>query len=191
MMRSIRVVLAMALLAPAGAAAQSPLSAELRLGLGVPTQDFGEAELGNGIGFEASLRYQLPLCLSLYAGWDWYHFSSDQGGVDFDFEDTGYAVGLLWKPMRLDGYLGPWIRGGMVYDHVEIEDGEGDLVADSDHAFGYEVGAGLTLPLTGRFSLTPGVRYRAFSPEMESGGTTADAVELSYLALEIGLAIDF
>ena len=191
-MRLIRVALALALLAPAGAAmAQSPFSAEVRLGVGYPTEDFGAAEPALGLGFEATILYDLPLCLQLYAGWDWYHFGSEDDAVDLDFEDTGYAAGLRWTPERFERFLGPWLRAGVVYDHIEIENDEGDVVSDSDHVLGYEAGLGLTFPLGDRVTLTPGVRYRTFAPEMEAAGITADAADFSYVAMEIGMAIRF
>ena len=191
MMRFIRVALALALLAPAGAAAQSPFSAELRVGAGIPAQDFGTAELGTGIGGELTLLYQLPLCLQLYAGWDWYHFGTETEAPEYDFEDTGYAAGLRWTPVRLSRFLGPWLRAGIVFDHIEMEDDQGDLVSDSDHTLGFEGGLGLTLPLGERFRLTPGVRYRTFAPEMQVGSVTADAEDFSYIAVEVGIATTF
>jgi len=189
MMRFSWAIPAVGLLAFAGAAtAQSPFSAELRLGAGIP-QDFGELALSPGFGFEGTIRYDLPLCLQLYTGWDWYRFTDDQD-ADLDLEDTGYALGLRWTPMRLEQFLGPWLRGGIVYDHLEIEDADGELVSDSDHTLGFEVGGGVTIG-RGRVALTPGVRYRRFSPEMQVGNVTSDAEDFSYLAVELGVVFDF
>lgn len=189
MMRLIRIILALTLLAGASAAtAQSPFSAVVRGGAAFPS-DFGDAELGTGFGFGATLEYRLPMCLALYAGWDWFHFTEE--GTDLDIEDTGYAAGLRWTPVRLEQFLGPWLLAGALYKHVEIEDDNGDIVADSDHVLGFEAGGGVTLRLTDRLALLPGVRYRTFSPEMEIGGVTADAEDLSYVALELGLSIAF
>jgi len=83
-----------------------------------------------------------------------------------------------------------WLRAGGLYDHAEIENTAGDIVADSGHEFGWEAGAGLSVPIGERLALAPGVRYRTFSANVDVGeGTTS--VDLTYVAVEVGLSWSF
>jgi opacity protein-like surface antigen len=75
--------------------------------------------------------------------------------------------------------------------NVEIEDEDaGDLVADSKHTFGFEVGGGLDVTLNDRWSLTPGVRYRRFEPKVRFGGAESSNT-LSYVTFDVGIAVRF
>jgi hypothetical protein len=82
------------------------------------------------------------------------------------------------------------LEGGGTYKHVEIEDTGGDMIADSGHGLGFEVGAGAVVPLGQSWRLSPVVRYRSISPEFTIDGVTTSG-ELNYLALELGLAYRF
>lgn len=83
----------------------------------------------------------------------------------------------------------PWLRGGGLYNHVEIENANGSLVADSAHTLGWEVGGGVALPLGG-VSVTPGLRYRRFEPDVRFGGTATPAT-LAYLTYDVGICWTF
>lgn len=178
-------------LATSSAAAQQRLAVELRGGADIPTAEIEGEELGTGFGFDATLRYRFMPHLAIYGGWDWIRFSPDDSfaGADLDFEETGYVFGLRFeRPFAAS--LGAWGRAGGTYDHIEIENADGDLIADSEHGLGWEAAAGLAIPMTPSLSVTPGVRYRALDRDVELGGTTTE-VELRYIALEIGLAYGF
>ena len=73
---------------------------------------------------------------------------------------------------------------------MELENEAGDIISDTGHGFGYEVGGGLTVPLGIRSSLTPGVRYRSLSRDLEVG-TASGSARLSYITLGTGVAISF
>jgi hypothetical protein len=166
----------------------------LRAGAG-PSEDANGVELDPGYGFEGLIEYRLMPHVLGYGGWDWIHFMSDQSfaGTDMDFEETGYAFGLRFEhPFGGESGGGPawWVRGGATYDHIEIENDDGDIVGDSGHGFGWEAGAGATFPFAERWSLTPGVRYRALSRDITVSGTTS-AVDLSYTLFEVGLSRSF
>jgi opacity protein-like surface antigen len=109
--------------------------------------------------------------------------------VRYDVEHNGYAFGLQFQhPLyRRTGY---WVRAGGLYTHIGLEDDDGGLAGDTDHEFGWEAGGGLRVPLSERFALMPGVRYRALSADLRVGDTTTP-VDLSYVALEIGLQFSF
>lgn len=177
-------------LATIPAAGQERLALELRGGVDVPTAEIDGDELGTGFGFDATLRYRFMPHLAAYAGWDWIRFSPDDSfaGADLDFEETGYVFGLRFEhPFTASSPLSFWARAGGTYDHLEIENADGDVIADSEHGLGWEAAAGLAIPVTPRLSLTPGARYRSLDRDVELPGGTSE-VELRYVALEIGLA---
>lgn len=186
-MRSFITASAIALtLAAAGVAhAQIPIELEARGGAAFPTEDLGDSELktGGGAGLSLSVRF-LPHAAA-YAGWDWFQFQPKGTASAFDIVTTGYAFGLHFQhPVYRT--IGTWVRAGGLYAHIEVEDGTGMLVSDSDHELGWEAGGGFRVPIAYRIALTPGVRYRSLSADLVSGGETTP-VDLSYLTAEIGL----
>ena len=176
-------------LAAAPAAAEYfPWTVEPCGGAALPTADLGDSELDTGFGFEGTLGYQVQKHLWVYAGWDWMHFGSE---ADLDHKETGYAFGVRFVHPVSDGsdlrYL---VRLGGTLDHIEVENADGDLVADSDHGLGWEAGLGLALPLNGRWDLTPGVRYRSLSRDVAFEQGDVD-VDLQYVAIEVGASYRF
>jgi opacity protein-like surface antigen len=79
---------------------------------------------------------------------------------------------------------------GGIYNHIELEAEDGDLVADSGHELGWEAGAGFAIPLGQRFAVTPGVRYRTFSAQLDLGDGRMD-VDLSYVVIDVGMSYAF
>lgn len=189
-----KIVGSMVILAMAGvgaAQAQVPVSVELRGGAAFPTADFGDASLKTGGGAGFALNYRFMPHLAVFGGWDWMRFTTDTPfrGAGYDVENTGYAFGLIFDH-PVAGNVSSWLRGGALYGHVELENAAGDLVADSGHELGWEVGGGVRVPLTERLSLTPGVRYRTLSADIAVGQATVP-VDLAYVMAEIGLQFRF
>lgn len=181
-------------LAPSDVDAQRRWAFELRANAAVPTQDIGDDELDTGFGLEGTFRYRFLTHLGAYAGWDWIRFGADDAfaGANMDLEETGYVLGLRFEhPFSGEEPTGAglawWVRAGGTYNHIEVENSDGDMVADSGHGVGWEAGGGLAYGFAGSWSLTPGVRYRSLSRDVEIGGTTTD-VDLQYVAFEVGLA---
>lgn len=166
---------------------------ELRGGAAFPTEDIGADDLGTGVSLDATFSYQFTTRVGAYAGWGWAHFNPETSfaGSDIDFEETGYVFGLRFQqPFSEGGPVSGWLRAGGTVVHLELEDDEGDLVADSGHGLGFEAAAGVAIGLGERWSLTPGVRYSLVSREVEIGPTTTD-IDLRYLTLDMGLAWSF
>ena len=190
MRRTIIATAALAVLAGTGTVrAQERWAFEIRGGAGMTTQDFGDADLGTGFGFEGTVRYRIQPHLALYAGWDWYHYSTDESfaGADVDIEDTGYAFGFRFEHPLGTSPAALWARAGGIYDHAEIEDSDGEIVADSGHGLGWEIGGGLALPIARAWKVTPGVRYRMLSRDIDIGDARTE-IDLSYAALELGFS---
>jgi hypothetical protein len=170
------------------AEAQRPVTLDLRGGAAFPTQDLGDAELKTGAGFELNVLVRVLPHLGVYGGWNWYSFVMDRPfrGTKYDVEDTGYNFGLQFRhPMlsRVDGF----VQAGGIYKHLEFENAAGDIIADTGHELGWEVGGGLAIAVTPSLAITPGVRYRTFAADVAIGPVTTP-VDMSYVAAEIGLA---
>jgi hypothetical protein len=188
--RMIMVPLLLALCA-GSARAQNRFALEINGGAAFPTEDLGTAALksGFGLGFTGNVRVMPHV--HLYAGWDYHRFMTDElvGSNEFDIDDTGYAFGAKFQhPMaaKMDG----WLRVGAMYNHVELEDQNGDIVSDTGHEFGWETGAGISIPLNDRFALMPGMRYRTYGSTLTIGNTDRQ-IDLSYFTAELRMAFTF
>lgn len=172
--------------------AQPRFAAEVRGGVNVAVDEFADVDLDTGAGLEIGLGVRVAPDLFVYGAWDWQNRAAKTPlfGTTVDLEDTGYAFGLRYVA-PLSTRAKPWVRAGGLFNHVEIEDEDsGDLVADSEHTFGFEVGGGLDVTLNDRWSLTPGVRYRRFEPKVRFGGAESSRT-LSYVTVDVGLALKF
>ena len=192
---AIAVAITSVFVAASPVLAQQPWAVEVRGGVAFPTADLGEDELDTGLGFEGTIRYDFMPHLAAYAGWDWMHFGADDAGgvTDVDVESTGYALGLRFEhPFSGEtGYgLAYWARAGVLIDHIEIEDQDGNLIADTGHGLGWEVGAGVAIGVGDRGSFTPGVRFRSLSRDLEFDGGEVP-VDLRYMTAELGFAWRF
>jgi len=175
------------------AQAQGQWEVEIRGHSAVSTQDAAKDRHENGFGFEGVVSYRFLPHLALYGGWDWTHFAAIDAiaGPNMDLEETGYVLGLRFQhPFRADGGTAYWLRAGATYNHFEIENADGDLVADSGHGVGWEAAGGLALPVAQRWSVNPGLRYRAISRDLDINGN-AVTVDLQHISLEIGFAFRF
>ncbi|MGE3513152.1 MAG: outer membrane protein [Vicinamibacterales bacterium] len=187
----ILALIAITAAAPARAQAQGPWTLEVRAGGSVPTGSFAGTDLEAGVGFEGSLGYRFAPGLSLFGGWDWQHRQAEDPlfGRAEDVEDTGYVYGLRFVTPG-SATAKPFLRVAGLWNHVELEDEEGELVADSEHTWGFEVGGGLDVSLSESWSLTPGVRYRRFEPAVRFGAAETEA-RLSYVTFDVGFAWRF
>ena len=194
-MRIIRTAGAALLIAVSAyeAQGQGRLTVDLRGAVATPTGKVAGAELGTAIGFGGVVALRLSGSVHAYGGWDWMPFSVDQSfaGNDLTFVETGYTFGLrLERAMRTGGRAALRLEGGGTYKHVEIENDGGHTVIDSDNSLGFEVGAGLVLPLGEVLRVTPGLRFRSLSPEFGSGAATTKGT-LRYVGLELGFSFLF
>lgn len=192
----IRVALTTAIFALAtSASAQEPWSVELRGGAAFPTVDMvGDLGTGNGVVLEGNVEYRFMPHLGAYVGWDWVHFNPEESfaGSDVDFEGTGYMAGLRFQHPLADAVpFDGWIRAGVRFDHLELEDADGEIVAGTDRDVGFEAGAGVAVRVAERWSVTPGVRYRAISHDVQTGPNTTNEADLRHVLVELGVAYRF
>ncbi len=164
-------------------------SVEIGADAAYATQDLGAADLGAGFGFEAAVAYRFMPHVAAYAGWGWHHFAADgfQVGMDMDAEETGYTFGLHFAHPLGASPLGYFVQAGGLYNHIEFE---GDLTADTGHGLGWQLGAGLVVPVGSKWQLMPGVRYRSLSRDIEIGDVTSN-LDLTYVTVHVGFARTF
>lgn len=173
--------------------AQDRWTLEATGGAAVPTGDLGDAALNAGLTFGASVSARVMPHLAVYGGWDWVHFSTDEGnGGELDVEETGYGLGLRFEhPLRGEsGFPKVRLQAGGTYKHIEVEDADGDLVADSGHGLGFEGGAGLAVAFGEQWQLTPMLRYRSLSRDLDLG-VGEQSLELQYVTFELGFSRAF
>lgn len=172
--------------------AQDRFSVELRGGASFATEKLGDTDLAIGFGFEGILAYRFMSHLGVYAGWGWNKFASDNSfaGTEVDFEETGYMFGFQFSHPIGKSPVAYYVRGGGIYNHIEVENNNGDIIADSEHGIGWQLGAGVDISLGSNWHLIPGVKYQALSRDIKLE-TTTTAVDLNYISASIGIAKKF
>jgi len=172
--------------------AQNKWSLEFRPGVDYATTDISNADLGIGFGLEGTIAYRFMPHLAAYAGWSYNNFAVDQSfaGADASFEETGYTFGFQFIHLIGESTLSYLVRIGGTYNHIEIENNDGDIIIDSGHGLGWQAEAGLVIPLSERFSLLPSVRYRSLNRDIKIENVST-SVDLNYLSVGVGLSWSF
>lgn len=169
--------------------AQNKWSVEFRPGLNFPSDDIGASKIETGFGFEATVGYRFMEHLHAYLGWGYNNFSIE--GSDADQDETGYTFGLQFiHPIRTSENLSYLIRAGAVYNHLEFEDSNGDLIDNSGHGLGWLVGAGISYELVNDWALRPTISYRSLSRDLVVEGETFN-VDLNHLSFGLGISKTF
>lgn len=175
------------------AGAQNRFSVDLRVAGAAPIEKLAGADLSAGLGLGATVALRLQPHLHLYGGWDVLAFQTEQSfaGADRDFVETGYTYGLRFEhPFGAATALLYRLEAGGTFKHVEIENEDGDIIADSDHTVGFELGAGVVLNARQSWRIVPMLRLRSLAPEFAVGAVTTDGT-LRYVAVEVGVSRRF
>lgn len=151
-----------------------------------------DVSLNTGFGFEGVFHYRILRDFGLYAGWGWNRMGAELSfaGNDVCFEETGYVFGLQYRRQLGSSPLAFYFRGAGLYNHIEIENAEGDILHDTKHGFGWQAATGLEIDLGSNWSLTPGVKFNSLVRESEYEGVTRD-LNLNYLQARVGIAKRF
>ena len=171
--------------------AQGPLSLEARVGASLPVGSYRSATLAEpGPGFGLHFVYRRSARRSFYIGFDQHRFGCDPESCrGEDLVSTGWTVGTRLR-LRPETAFMPWLGLGMLFDRLEGELGPADAaLADqvSDLGLGGEVGVGALVRVGGRFSASPGVRYRLVNTRFDDAGL----VRLRYLVADLGIVLGF
>ena len=149
---------------------QEKWSLEFRPNIDFPTEDLVDSNIKTGFGFEVAVGYRFMEHLGAYVGWGYNNFNVEDSDVDFD--ETGYTFGLQFiHPIGTSESLSYLFRAGAIYNHIELEDNDGNLIDDTGHGLGWEVGAGLNYHLGSNWNLRPQIGYRALSRDLDVEGT--------------------
>ena len=166
---AVGVLVAAELSAPRGVRAQiAPLTYELRLGSSVPVGDLREAgvswagELGADYSFGMAFAYAVRWYAAAYVGFSQHRFSCRISGCgrNTDLTATGFDGGVRW--IFGSGRIIPVIRTGAVTYRMEghAPDGSGgSQPVTSRRGVGLEGGVGISVRLSRRIVISPGVRY--------------------------------
>ena len=119
------------------------------------------------------------------AGWN--RFGADQSfaGDDVCFEETGYVFGLQYKHPVGTSNVQYYVRGGGLYNHIETENKDGDIINDSGHGLGWQLAGGIELPLKRNWAFVPGVKFNFLNRETEFEEESMD-LDYNYVSLRVG-----
>lgn len=164
---------------------------ELNGGASFATRELGGVDLNTGFGFETLFHYRFMDHLGAYAGWGWNKFSTDDkfAGSSVDFEETGYVFGLQFMHPISTSSLSYYARLGGLYNHIEIEEGD-DIIEDTGHGLGFQVAAGISIPLGSNWNLNPGLKFNALAKQLDMG-TTETSLDLNYVMVRVGIVKNF
>lgn len=166
---------------------------ELNTGASFVTHNVANADLNIGGGFEAILHYRFMPHTGVYAGWGWNKNASTNesfAGQNMDFEETGYIVGLQYIHPLANYPVSWYVRAAGLYNHIEIENSNGDIVEDTGHGLGWQVAGGFSIPMSSKWELNPGVKFNALSRELTTNGATHN-LDLNYLSMRVGIVRSF
>ncbi len=168
--------------------AEKKFGFEFNGGLSLATQKVADAHMQPGFGYEGLLSYRFMPSMGVYAGWGWNKFASKESfaGKDIDFEETGYVLGLEFRRAIAASSLAAYVRAGGLYSHLEIENTDGEIIADTGHGFGFQLAAGINVPLGKNWSLMPGLKFNSLQREVAFEGMDRN-LEHRYVSARIGV----
>ena len=174
----------------------------LRGGGAFPTGDFSNSEAssttaidaaksGFGYGLDAGLSLGV---LGIYAGFDHINFDCESNTCNSDgkYKLQGVTAGLR---LRLPGsaFIHPWVKGGVTFNELMGGYGSSTQELTTDRNPGYEIGAGLDIPILGVFSIYPQARYVGQNFKYDIPGvtntSTSPEAKANYVTFDLGLSI--
>lgn len=171
---------------------ESRFGIELNSEVSIVSTDLNGANLNTGLGFETIFQYRFMPFTSVYGGWGYTHFNANESfaGSDIDFEQTGYIVGLQFKNTIAESPLSYFVRGGLLYSHIEVENNAGEIISDTGHGVGFQVAGGIEVALGKNWSLAPSLKFNSLSGETELEGVNHQ-LDLRYVSARIGIVKRF
>lgn len=165
---------------------------EFSSGASIATQKIDNASLKSGFGFEGTFHYRFMPHFGVYAGWGWNRFDAEESfaGDDVCFEETGYVFGLNFKHPIGTSKLAYYVRAGALYNHVETENADGDIINNTGHGLGFQLAGGIDINLGKNWSLTPGLKFNSLSRDTEFEGTPKK-LKYQYISARIGFTKKF
>ena len=161
---------------------------EFSSGVSMATSKLSETTLNTGLGFEGIFHYRFLAHTGVYAGWGWNQFTANEsfGENDVCFEETGYVFGLQYKRPLGDSPLQYYLRAGGLYNHIETENSEGEIIDDTGHGLGWQLAGGIDIPLGKSWNFTPGIKFNSLSRDSDFEGFTRE-LDYGYFSLRLGI----
>lgn len=144
---------------------------EISTGPSVATRNFADG-LKPGYGYDGTVHFRVLPHADIYGGWgyNWFSTSTGSSATNRDYEETGYVLGLQFR-RPIDGFKTRYfLRAGAIYNHIEVENDNGDILGDTGHGFGFQLAAGIDIDLGRSWSLTPVVKYNNLSQYLDAEG---------------------
>lgn len=174
----------------------APLTYEMRAGVAIPVQELADpdvgwaGEAGPGPSFGMDFAYAFAHYAAVYGGFSQHRFACPASGCGRDTElvATGFDAGIRF--ILGSGRVIPLLRVGPVSYRVEgtvPTEGGGTRSTVSHRSLGWEAGFGLTIRLTRRLVLVPGVRYLRSGADF---GAVGD-LPLRSVVADVGLMLGF
>ncbi len=165
---------------------------ELNGGVSIATKELNNTNLNVGGGFELLLHYRFMPHLGAYAGWGWNKFSAEKSfaGNDIHFEETGYIFGLQFMHPIGNTPFSYYVRGGGLYNHIETENSKNDIINDTGHGFGFQLGGGINYYLGNNWNLKGGVKFNSLSRDTDFKGVSK-TLDYQYISLRVGVVRQF
>lgn len=191
MKQSVLLIFAVVLLIPSnvfGVERGERFSVELNSGVSLATNKLIGIKPYPGLGFEGLVHYHLVPQFGVYGGWGWNHFGVGKSfiGSDASFEETGYILGVQYKQSFGDSPISCYLRLAGLFNHIETENSEGDIISDTKHGFGYQAAVGMEIPLGEKWSLTPGLKFNHLKRDSKFDDVLKK-LDHNYVSLRIGL----
>lgn len=166
---------------------------ELKGGAAIPVKELNGSSLNAGFGFEGIVHYKLMTHTGLFAGWGWNKLPASHtfAGDDMCFEETGYVLGLQFMHPIADTRFSYYVHAAGLYKHIETENADGDIIHDSRHGMGYQLGGGVNFGLNGNWSLSAGLKFSSLTRETTFEGAEKNFAYSYISAPRIGLVKHF
>ena len=100
-------------------------------------------------------------------------------------EETGYIFGLQFKQNLPGSPVSCFVRGAGLYNHLETENSDGNVISDSGHGLGWQVAGGFDIPLSTKWSITPGVKFNTLRRDTEYEGISHE-LNHRYVSVRVG-----
>ena len=172
----------------------------IRGGAGIPTGDFANtgssstavdaAKSGFGYGLDAGLGFG-PI--GVYAGFDHMNFDCESNTCNSDgkYRLQGVAAGVRIS-IPGSSFVRPWIKGGVTFNELKGGYGTSSQGLTTERNPGYEIGAGLDIPILRVFSLYPQARFVGQNFKYEIPGVTntssSPEAKANYMTFDLGLS---
>jgi len=165
---------------------------ELNGGISLATNKLVDTKLSPGGGFEAVLHYRVLKHIGIYGGWGWNKLPADNSfaGNDVCFEETGYLLGLEYVHSIAKSKISYMLRAGGLYNHIETENAEGEIINDTGHGLGYQLAGGFDIPIGTSWSIAPMIKYNSLKRE-GNFGETVNTLDYNYISVRIGIIKKF